>query len=74
MRKRLLSRPAALAAAASLGMTGVLVTVPASATETSEEAPTSVKAMSKQVQEFDDVDGIQAYGTCLLYTSDAADE
>lgn len=63
MRKRLLSRPAALAAAASLGMTGVLVTVPASATETAEEAPTSVKAMSKQVQEFDDVDGIQAYGT-----------
>lgn len=63
MRKRLLSRSAALAAAASLGMTGVLVTVPASATETAEEAPTSVKAMSKQVQEFDDVDGIQAYGT-----------
>lgn len=44
-------------------MTGVLVTVPASATETAEEAPTWVKAMSKQVQEFDDVDGIQAYGT-----------
>lgn len=63
MRKRLLSRPAALAAAASLGMTGVLVTVPASATETAEEAPTSVKAMSKQVQEFADVDGVQAYGT-----------
>ncbi len=44
-------------------MTGVLVTVPASATETAEEAPTSVKAMSKQVQEFADVDGVQAYGT-----------
>lgn len=63
MRKRLLSRPAALAAAASLGMTGVLVTVPSSATEPTKEASTSVKSMSKQVQEFDDVEGIQAYGT-----------
>lgn len=63
MRKRLLSRPAALAAAASLGMTGVLVTVPASATEPTKEASTSVKSMSKQVQEFDGVEGIQSYGT-----------
>ncbi|QCP04925.1 trypsin-like serine protease [Brevibacterium sp. CS2] len=44
-------------------MTGVLVTVPASATEPTKEASTSVKAMSKQVQEFDGVEGIQAYGT-----------
>lgn len=63
MRKRLLSRPAALAAAASLGMTGVFVTVPSSATEPTKEASTSVKSMSKQVQEFADVDGVQAYGT-----------
>jgi len=44
-------------------MTGVLVTVPASATEPTKEASTSVKAMSKQVQEFDGVEGIQSYGT-----------
>ncbi|WP_453974724.1 trypsin-like serine protease [Brevibacterium pityocampae] len=41
----------------------MLVTVPSSATEPTKEASTSVKAMSKQVQEFDDVEDIQAYGT-----------
>lgn len=55
--KKLLARPAACAAAAALGMTGVFVAVPVSAAEV---ASTDLDVIA---EEFWDVDGIQGFAT-----------